>query len=272
MNLASIPKIKHLNSNNFFLLAGPCAIEGEEMALRIAEKIVGITDRLQIPYVFKGSFKKANRSRVDSFTGIGDEKALKILRKVSETFDIPTVTDIHTEEDAEKAAEYVDVLQIPAFLVRQTDLVVAAAQTGKTVNLKKGQFMSPESMQHAVQKVIDSQNDNVMVTDRGTMFGYQDMIVDFRGIPTMKQFATTVLDVTHSLQQPNQTSGVTGGRPDMIETIAKAGIVTGADGIFIETHFDPANAKSDGANMLHLDYFEGLMTKLVAIRKTINNF
>ena len=272
MNLASIPKIKHLNSNNFFLLAGPCAIEGEEMALRIAEKIVGITDRLQIPYVFKGSFKKANRSRVDSFTGIGDEKALKILRKVSETFDIPTVTDIHTEEDAEKAAEYVDVLQIPAFLVRQTDLVVAAAQTGKTVNLKKGQFMSPESMQHAVQKVIDSQNDNVMVTDRGTMFGYQDMIVDFRGIPTMKQFATTVLDVTHSLQQPNQTSGVTGGRPDMIETIAKAGIVTGADGIFIETHFDPANAKSDGANMLHLDYFEGLMTKLVAIRKTINHF
>lgn len=272
MNLASIPRIKHLNSNNFFLLAGPCAIEGEEMALRIAEKIVGITDRLQIPYVFKGSFKKANRSRVDSFTGIGDEKALKILRKVSETFDIPTVTDIHTEEDAEKAAEYVDVLQIPAFLVRQTDLVVAAAQTGKTVNLKKGQFMSPESMQHAVQKVIDSQNDNVMVTDRGTMFGYQDMIVDFRGIPTMKQFATTVLDVTHSLQQPNQTSGVTGGRPDMIETIAKAGIVTGADGIFIETHFDPANAKSDGANMLHLDYFEGLMTKLVAIRKTINHF
>jgi 2-dehydro-3-deoxyphosphooctonate aldolase (KDO 8-P synthase) len=272
MNLASIPKIKHLDSNNFFVLSGPCAIEGEEMALRIAEKLVGITDKLQIPYVFKGSFKKANRSRVDSFTGIGDEKALKILRKVSETFDIPTITDIHTEEDAEKAAEYVDVLQIPAFLVRQTDLVVAAAQTGKTVNLKKGQFMSPESMKHAVQKVIDSQNNKVMVTDRGTMFGYQDMIVDFRGIPTMKQFATTVLDVTHSLQQPNQTSGVTGGRPDMIETIAKAGIVTGVDGIFIETHFDPANAKSDGANMLHLDYFEGLMTKLVAIRKTINNF
>jgi len=272
MNLASIPKIKHLDSNNFFVLSGPCAIEGEEMALRIAEKLVGITDKLQIPYVFKGSFKKANRSRVDSFTGIGDEKALKILRKVSETFDIPTITDIHTEEDAEKASEYVDVLQIPAFLVRQTDLVVAAAQTGKTVNLKKGQFMSPESMKHAVQKVIDSQNNKVMVTDRGTMFGYQDMIVDFRGIPTMKQFATTVLDVTHSLQQPNQTSGVTGGRPDMIETIAKAGIVTGVDGIFIETHFDPANAKSDGANMLHLDYFEGLMTKLVAIRKTINNF
>lgn len=272
MNLQNIPQIKHLYSNNFFVLAGPCAIEGEEMALRIAEELVTITDKLQIPYVFKGSFKKANRSRVDSFTGIGDEKALKILRKVSETFKVPTVTDIHTNEDAAMAAEYVDVLQIPAFLVRQTDLVVAAANTGKTVNLKKGQFMSPESMKHAVQKVLDSNNQNVMVTDRGTMFGYQDMIVDFRGIPTMRQFATTVLDVTHSLQQPNQMSGVTGGRPDMIETIAKAGIVTGVDGIFIETHFDPANAKSDGANMLDLKYFEGLMTKLVAIRKTILEF
>lgn len=272
MNLQNIPQIKHLDSNNFFVLAGPCAIEGEEMALRIAEELVTITDKLQIPYVFKGSFKKANRSRVDSFTGIGDEKALKILRKVSETFHIPTITDIHTNEDAAMAAEYVDVLQIPAFLVRQTDLVVAAANTGKTVNLKKGQFMSPESMKHAVQKVLDSNNQNVMVTDRGTMFGYQDMIVDFRGIPTMRQFATTVLDVTHSLQQPNQNSGVTGGRPDMIETIAKAGIVTGVDGIFIETHFDPANAKSDGANMLDLKYFEGLMTKLVAIRKTILEF
>jgi 2-dehydro-3-deoxyphosphooctonate aldolase (KDO 8-P synthase) len=194
------------------------------------------------------------------------------LNDVSETFHIPTVTDIHTNEDAAMAAEYVDVLQIPAFLVRQTDLVVAAATTGKVVNLKKGQFMSPESMKHAVQKVLDCQNDKVMVTDRGTMFGYQDMIVDFRGIPTMQQYATTVLDVTHSLQQPNQTTGVTGGRPDMIETIAKAGIAVGVDGIFIETHFDPAHAKSDGANMLHLDYFEGLMTRLVAIRKTINQF
>jgi 2-dehydro-3-deoxyphosphooctonate aldolase (KDO 8-P synthase) len=272
MDINQIPKIKNTRSNNFFLLSGPCAIEGEEMALRIAEKIVGITDKLQIPYVFKGSFKKANRSRIDSFSGIGDEKALKILRKVSETFDIPTVTDIHTNEDAEMAAAYVDVLQIPAFLVRQTDLVVAAANTGKTVNLKKGQFMSPESMKHAVQKVLDCHNQNVMVTDRGTMFGYQDMIVDFRGIPTMKNYASTVLDVTHSLQQPNQTEGVTGGRPDMIETIAKAGIAVGVDGIFIETHFDPKNAKSDGANMLHLDYFENLMTKLVAIRQTINNF
>ena len=270
MQLKNIPKIQNLQSDNFFLLAGPCAIEGEEMALRIAEKVVKITSDLKIPYVFKGSFKKANRSRIDSFTGIGDEKALKILRKVSETFYVPTVTDIHTNEDAAKAAEYVDILQIPAFLVRQTDLVVAAANTGKTVNLKKGQFMSPEAMQHAVKKVIDSGNENAMITDRGTMFGYQDMVVDFRGIPTMKQYATTVLDVTHSLQQPNQSSGVTGGRPDMIETIARAGIVTGVDGLFIETHFDPANAKSDGANMLHLNYLESLLNNLVAIRQTIN--
>jgi 2-dehydro-3-deoxyphosphooctonate aldolase (KDO 8-P synthase) len=272
MNLYEIPKIKHLDSNNFFLLAGPCAIEGEEMALRIAEKLVGITNDLKIPFVFKGSFKKANRSRIDSFSGIGDEVALKILRKVSETFDVPTVTDIHTNEDADMAAQYVDVLQIPAFLVRQTDLVVAAANTGKVVNLKKGQFMSPESMKHAVQKVLDCQNQKVMITDRGSMFGYQDMIVDFRGIPTLQKYATTVLDVTHSLQQPNQTGGITGGRPDMIETVAKAGIAVGVDGIFIETHFDPANAKSDGANMLHLDYFEGLMKKLVAIRQTITQF
>ncbi|WP_298422809.1 3-deoxy-8-phosphooctulonate synthase [uncultured Kordia sp.] len=271
MQLSSIPKIKHTDSNNFFLLAGPCAIEGEEMALRIAEKVIKITDALEIPYVFKGSFKKANRSRIDSFTGIGDESALKILRKVSETFDVPTVTDIHEASDAAKAAEYVDVLQIPAFLVRQTDLVVAAAKTGKVVNLKKGQFMSPESMQHAVRKVHDSGNENAWITDRGTMFGYQDMIVDFRGIPTMKQFAPTVLDVTHSLQQPNQSTGVTGGRPDMIETIARAGVVNNVDGLFIETHFDPANAKSDGANMLHLDHLEGLLTNLVKIRKTINS-
>jgi 2-dehydro-3-deoxyphosphooctonate aldolase (KDO 8-P synthase) len=272
MNINAIPNIKHTDSGNFFLLAGPCAIEGEEMAFKIAEKLVEITNNLQIPFVFKGSFKKANRSRIDSFSGIGDEKALKILRKISETFNVPTVTDIHTNEDADKASQYVDILQIPAFLVRQTDLVVAAANTGRTVNLKKGQFMSPESMKHAVQKVLDCQNENVMVTDRGTMFGYQDMIVDFRGIPTMQEYATTVLDVTHSLQQPNQSEGITGGRPDKIETIAKAGIAVGVDGIFIETHFDPKNAKSDGANMLHLDYFENLMTKLVAIRKTINQF
>ncbi len=270
MQLNKIPKIKHTTSNNFFLLAGPCAIEGEEMAMQIAEKIVKITDKLEIPYIFKGSFKKANRSRIDSFTGIGDEKALKILRKVSETFDIPTVTDIHEISDAKMAAEYVDVLQIPAFLVRQTDLVVAAANTGKVVNLKKGQFMSPESMKHAVTKVTDCNNQQVVITDRGTMFGYQDMIVDFRGIPTMRQYAPVVLDVTHSLQQPNQSAGVTGGRPEMISTIARAGIATGADGIFIETHFDPSNAKSDGANMLNLNLLEKLLTDLVAIRRTIN--
>ncbi|MEP0673883.1 MAG: 3-deoxy-8-phosphooctulonate synthase [Nonlabens ulvanivorans] len=272
MQLSDIPQIKHVDADNFFLLAGPCAIEGEDMALRIAEKVVKITDKLNIPYVFKGSFKKANRSRIDSFTGIGDEKALKILRKVSETFKVPTVTDIHEVSDAAMAAEYVDILQIPAFLVRQTDLVVAAAQTGKVVNLKKGQFMSPEAMKHAVQKVKDSGSDKAWITDRGTMFGYQDMIVDFRGIPTMREFAPTVLDVTHSLQQPNQTSGVTGGRPDMIETIARAGIVNHVDGLFIETHFDPANAKSDGPNMLDLQYLEGLLTRLVAIRKTVNSF
>ena len=269
--MITIPKLKHTDSNNFFLLCGPCAIEGEDMAMRIAEKVIKITDKLEIPYVFKGSFKKANRSRIDSFTGIGNEKALKILRKVSETFDVPTVTDIHEASDAALAAEYVDVLQIPAFLVRQTDLVIAAAQTGKVVNLKKGQFMSPEAMKHAVQKVRDAGNEQAWITDRGTMFGYQDMIVDFRGIPTMREYAPTVLDVTHSLQQPNQSTGVTGGRPDMIETIARAGIVNNVDGLFIETHFDPANAKSDGANMLHLDNLEGLLTNLVAIRKTINS-
>ena len=270
MNLNQIPKIKHANSDNFFLLAGPCAIEGEEMALRIAEKIIKITNDLKIPYVFKGSFKKANRSRIDSFTGIGDEKALKILRKVSETFDVPTVTDIHEVSDATKAAEYVDVLQIPAFLVRQTDLVVAAAKTGKVVNLKKGQFMSPNAMKHAVQKVKDSGNNKAWITDRGTMFGYQDMIVDFRGIPEMRAFAPVVLDITHSLQQPNQSSGVTGGRPEMIETIARAGVVNNVDGLFIETHFDPANAKSDGANMLNLALLEKLLSNLVAIRKVVN--
>ncbi|MDG1285559.1 MAG: 3-deoxy-8-phosphooctulonate synthase [Flavobacteriaceae bacterium] len=271
MNLRDIPKLKHTSSDNFFFFFLPCAIESETMALQIAEKVCKITDALEIPYIFKGSFKKANRSRIDSFTGIGDEKALKILRKVSETFDIPTVTDIHEVSDAAMAAQYVDVLQIPAFLVRQTDLVVAAAQTGKVVNLKKGQFMSPEAMKHAVQKVKDTGNEKAWITDRGTMFGYQDMIVDFRGIPTMRTFAPTVLDVTHSLQQPNQNSGVTGGRPDMIETIARAGIVNNVDGLFIETHFDPSNAKSDGANMLHIDHLEKLLTNLSAIRRTINS-
>lgn len=261
---------KLTNSDNFFLLAGPCVIEGEDMALRIAEKITEITTRLQIPYVFKGSYRKANRSRLDSFTGIGDEKALKILRKVGETFGVPTVTDIHETHEAAMAAEYVDVLQIPAFLCRQTDLLVAAARTGKIVNIKKGQFLSPGAMQFAAQKVVDAGNRQVMLTERGTTFGYTDLVVDYRGIPQMQAFGfPVVMDVTHSLQQPNQTSGVTGGMPALIETIAKAAIAVGADGLFIETHPEPAIAKSDGANMLQLDLLEGLLTRLVRIREAI---
>ena len=250
-------------------MAGPCAIEGEEMAFKIANKILDITSKLEIPFIFKGSFKKANRSRLDSFTGIGDEKALSILNKIGTDLNIPTVTDIHEIKDAELAANFVDVLQIPAFLVRQTDLLIAAAKTGKHINLKKGQFMSPESMTHAVKKVQDSGNKNVFLTERGSMFGYQDLIVDYRGIPVMKQFAPVILDVTHSLQQPNQSSGVTGGRPEMIETIAKAGIACGADGIFIETHFDPENAKSDGANMLDISNLEDILVKLIKIKKAL---
>ncbi len=257
-------------SDQFFLLAGPCVIEGEDMALRIAEHLVHNTEELKIPFIFKGSFKKANRSRMDSFTGIGNDKALKILQKVGQTFSIPTMTDIHETTDADMVAPYVDVLQIPAFLVRQTDLVVAAANTGKYVNLKKGQFMSPESMEHAVRKVTNSGNDNVWITDRGTMFGYQDMVVDFRGIPVMKSFAPTILDVTHSLQQPNQTSGVTGGRPELIETMARAGIAAGVDGLFMETHHDPSSAKSDGANMLPLGQVAGLLNRLAKLREVIN--
>ena len=261
---------KLTNSDNFFLLAGPCVIEGEDMALRIAEKITEITTRLQIPYVFKGSYRKANRSRLDSFTGIGDEKALKILRKVGETFGVPTVTDIHETHEAAMAAEYVDVLQIPAFLCRQTDLLVAAARTGKVVNIKKGQFLSPGAMQFAAQKVVDAGNRQVMLTERGTTFGYTDLVVDYRGIPQMQAFGfPVVMDVTHSLQQPNQTSGVTGGMPALIETIAKAAIAVGADGLFIETHPEPTVAKSDGANMLQLDLLEGLLTRLVRIREAI---
>ena len=257
-------------SDNFFLLAGPCVIEGEDMALRIAEKVVDITDRLRIPYVFKGSYRKANRSRLDSFMGIGDEKALKILKKVSDTFNVPTVTDIHSPEEAVMAAEYVDVLQIPAFLCRQTDLLVAAAKTGKIVNIKKGQFLSPMAMQFAADKVVEAGNENVMITERGTTFGYQDLVVDYRGIPQMQTFGfPVILDVTHSLQQPNQSSGVTGGMPQLIETVAKAGIAVGADGLFIETHENPSVAKSDGANMLQLDLLEDLLTKLVRIRQAI---
>ncbi len=267
----NIPQIKHTDSGNFFLMAGPCAIESEEMALRIAERIVQITDKLAIPLIFKGSYRKANRSRIDSFIGIGDEKALKILSKVSREFGVPTVTDIHESHEAAMAAEYVDVLQIPAFLCRQTDLLIAAAKTGKTINIKKGQFLSASVMRFAVDKVQDSGNKNVILTDRGNTFGYQDMIVDFRGIPEMRSFGVpVVMDCTHSLQQPNQPSGVTGGKPALIETIAKAAIAVGSDGLFIETHPDPANAKSDGANMLHLDNLEDLMIKLIRIKQAIS--
>lgn len=266
----TIKDLKHTESGNFFLLAGPCVIEGEDMALRIAERIVKMTDKLRIPYVFKGSYRKANRSRLDSFMGIGDEKALKILRKVSDTFGVPTVTDIHAAGEAAMAAEYVDVLQIPAFLCRQTDLLVAAANTGKIVNIKKGQFLSPQAMRFAADKVVEAGNKNVMLTERGTTFGYQDLVVDYRGIPEMQTFGfPVIMDVTHSLQQPNQTSGVTGGMPQLIETVAKAAIAVGADGLFIETHEDPTVAKSDGANMLKLDLLEGLLMKLVRIREAV---
>jgi 2-dehydro-3-deoxyphosphooctonate aldolase (KDO 8-P synthase) len=265
-----IPNLKYTNGDSFFILAGPCAIEGEDIAFEIAEKINAISDRLQIPWIFKGSYRKANRSRVDSFTGIGDEKALAILQKVGKHFNVPTVTDIHETHEAAMAAEYVDVLQIPAFLFRQTELLVAAAKTGKVVNIKKGQFAAASAMQHAAQKVIDSGNNNIVLTDRGNMFGYGDMIVDFRNITWMKQMGyPVVMDITHSLQQPNQGSGVTGGLPEMIETIAKAAIATGADGLFIETHPRPKEAKSDGANMLQIDLLEPLMEKLLKIRKAI---
>lgn len=256
------------NPHNFFVMAGPCAIEGEEIAMAIAERLVAICDRLSLPLIFKGSYRKANRTRLDSFTGIGDEKALLILQKVRDTFGIPVVTDIHAAAEAAMAASYVDVLQIPAFLCRQTDILVAAAQTGKVVNVKKGQFLSPDAMQFAVDKIRQSGNDQVLLTDRGTTFGYQDLVVDFRSFPIMKAMGVpAVMDCTHSLQQPNQSSGVTGGNPAMIETIARAAISVGADGLFIETHPDPKNAKSDGANMLHLDHFEALMQKLVVLRQ-----
>ena len=264
-----LSNISHKDSKNFFLIAGPCAIESEDMAMRIAETVIKITDKYNIPYIFKGSFKKANRSRVDSFTGIGDEKALQILKKVGETFNIPTTTDIHENAHAELAAQFVDVLQIPAFLVRQTDLLVAAAKTNKVVTLKKGQFLSPEAMKFAVQKVKDSGNEKTAIIERGNSFGYTDLIVDYRGIPIMKQYAPVILDITHSLQQPNQESGVTGGRPELIETIAKAGIAVGADGIFLETHPNPSEAKSDGANMLQLDKLDNLLSKLTKIREAI---
>lgn len=268
-----IPRIdglRYSSGNHFFLLAGPCAIESREMAMEIASELVSICDALQIPLVFKGSYRKANRSRIDSFTGIGDEKALQILAEVGEAFGIPTVTDIHESHEAAMAAQYVDVLQIPAFLFRQTDLLVAAAKTGKWVNIKKGQFAAAGAMKHALQKCIDSGNDKVMLTDRGNMFGYQDLVVDFRNIPEMKKMnVPVIMDITHSLQQPNQESGVTGGKPELIETIASAAIAVGTDGLFIETHPDPSSAKSDGANMLALDKLKPMLERLLRIRQAV---
>lgn len=261
------------NADNFFLLAGPCVIETEEVVLQTAETIKAICDTLSIPFVFKASYRKANRTRLDSFTGIGDEKGLELLAKVKSELNVPVVTDIHAAEEAAIAAKYVDILQIPAFLCRQTDLLVAAAKTGKVVNVKKGQFLSADAMGFAVNKIKESGNDNVMLTERGTTFGYQDLIVDYRGIPQMQAFnVPVILDCTHSLQQPNQTSGVTGGNPEMIETIARAGISVGADGLFIETHPDPANAKSDGANMLHLDKLKNLLERLTELRALVNKW
>ena len=266
----TLPHFRHTNSGQFFLMAGPCVIEGEDMALRIAERIKHITDKLQIPFIFKGSYRKANRSRADSFTGIGDETALRILQKVGREIGVPTVTDIHESGEAALAAEYVDVLQIPAFLCRQTDLLIAAAQTGKVVNIKKGQFLSGEAMQWAVDKVRQAGNEHVILTERGNSFGYSDLVVDFRNLPTMRAFEVpVVMDVTHSLQRPNQSSGVTGGQPALIETIAKAAIAVGADGLFIETHPTPATALSDGANMLPLDQLEALLQKLTRVRQAI---
>lgn len=266
----ALPTLKHTDKNSFFLIAGPCAIEEEDIAMEIAERVGEITDKLGIPYIFKGSYRKANRSRIDSFTGIGDEKALNILAKVGQYFDLPTTTDIHAVPEAAMAAQYVDVLQIPAFLCRQTDLLVAAANTGKVVNIKKGQFLSPSAMAHARQKVIDSGNDQVWLTERGTTFGYTDLVVDFRGLPTMQTLGSpVVMDCTHSLQQPNQSSGVTGGKPQLIETIAKAAVAVGADGLFMETHPNPSVAKSDAANMLPLDQLEGILVKLLRIRAAI---
>ena len=271
--LNHIPNLKHLDSGMFFVMAGPCVVENEEVMMRVAEKACAVTDTLKIPYIFKASYRKANRSRLDSFSGIGDEKALKLLAKVRSEFGVPTVTDIHNPEEAAMAAEYVDVLQIPAFLCRQTDLLVAAAKTGKVVNIKKGQFLAPEAMAFAAGKVHDAGNPNIMLTDRGTTFGYHDLIVDMRSIPTMQATGyPVVMDITHSLQQPNTTSGVTGGLPAMIETIARAAVAVGADGLFIETHPDPSVAKSDGANMPPLEQLEQLLTRLCRIRATINEF
>jgi len=268
--LENLPNVRHTESGQFFLIAGPCVVEDEALCFQVAERVAGICDNMEIPYIFKASYRKANRSRSDSFTGIGDLAALDILRKVRNRLKMPVITDIHTPEEAAIAAEYVDILQIPAFLSRQTDLLVAAAETGKYVNIKKGQFMAPASMKFAAEKVAAQGNRNILLTDRGTMFGYRDLIVDFRGIIEMQQTGyPVVLDITHSLQQPNLESGVSGGLPEMIETLARAGIAAGVDGIFLETHPDPANALSDGANMIAIDDIENLLVKLCMLRETV---
>jgi len=269
----NIPGISYGKSGNFFLIAGPCVVESKEVVFEVARHLVKLSEKYQIPYIFKASYRKANRSKIDSFAGIGDLKALKILAEVKKRYSVPVITDIHNPEEAAMAAEYVDILQIPAFLCRQTDILVAAARTGKWINIKKGQFLSGPSMKFAIEKVRESGNDKIMVTDRGNMFGYQDIVVDFRNIPLMQKTGVPVImDITHSLQQPNQEAGVSGGNPEMIETIGKAAISVGADGIFIETHPNPAMAKSDGANMLKLSGMDDLLNKLVALRKTINSF
>jgi len=266
----TLEDIRLKNEKNFFLIAGPCVLESEDMGMEIAGKIKEITQRLNIPYVFKASYKKANRSSINSFTGIGDERALISLNKIGQHYQLPVLTDVHTHEEAFQAAHYVDVLQIPAFLCRQTELLIAAANTGKCINIKKGQFLSPSAMRYAIEKVISNGNNHVWLTERGTTFGYGDLVVDYRGIPIMQSFdVPVVLDVTHSLQQPNQSTGVTGGLPHLIETIAKAGVAVGVDGIFIETHPEPSKAKSDGANMLHLEKLEQLLEKLLRIREAI---
>jgi|TARA_B110000858_G_scaffold135091_1_gene153625 2-dehydro-3-deoxyphosphooctonate aldolase (KDO 8-P synthase) len=268
--ISKLNNLKFTDENNFFLIAGPCAIEDKDLSLNIARNIANICDKLKIPFIFKGSFKKANRSRLDSYTGMGDECALNIIQSIGEELKIPTITDIHSVEDVQKAKKYVDILQIPAFLCRQTDLIIAAAKTNKFINIKKGQFLSANQMQHIIEKIKSTNNNNIMLTERGSMFGYSDLIVDFRSIPIMKKLNyPVILDVTHSLQQPNQEGGITGGNPEMIETIAKAGVACGIDGLFIETHPNPFQAKSDGANMLKLDNLEDLLVKLLKIRKAL---
>jgi 2-dehydro-3-deoxyphosphooctonate aldolase (KDO 8-P synthase) len=273
VDIKNIPGIKHANEGNFLLIAGPCVIENEEIPYSIAEQINRLSDKYKIPYVFKASYRKANRSRADSFTGIGDLEALRILAGIRKSFGVPVITDIHNPEEADIAAEYADIIQIPAFLCRQTDLLLAAASTGKWINIKKGQFLSGLSMRFAVEKVTGAGNNKILLTDRGNMFGYQDLVVDFRNIPIMQNTGfPVVMDLTHSLQQPNQDAGISGGNPEMIETIGKAAVSVGADGIFIETHPEPSSAKSDGANMLKLTFLESLLKKLTALRSVVNTF